>query len=345
MRTFCTYFDVNYLSRGLALYSSLREHAGPFRLHVLCMDKAAFDSLTALGFPEIKPIALEDLERKQPALLAAKTNRSRIEYYFTCTAALPLYVMDEWNDADLVTYLDADLFFFDNPSVLFDELGAGSVGIIAHGFPERLKDREQYGIYNVGWVSFRRDKAGIECLTWWRDRCVEWCYDRVEEGRFADQKYLDQWPSRFEGVVVLQHPGANLAPWNIDNHGIGESDGRATVDLRPLIFFHFHGLKQIGHWVYEPGWKEYGVKPSAVLRTRVYLPYIRTLRSVTRALSSRASLPEGVRITRAGNAASGFLRRFKHWLRELRRQSGEIANGQLIFCFGTKENVSTNISA
>ena len=344
MRTFCTYFDVNYLSRGLALYSSLREHAGPFRLHVLCMDKATFESLTALGIPGITPIALEDLERKQPALLAAKTNRSRIEYYFTCTAALPLYVMDEWNDADIVTYLDADLFFFDNPSALFDELGTGSVGIIAHRFPERLKDREQYGIYNVGWVSFRRDNAGIECLTWWRDRCVEWCYDRVEDGRFADQKYLDQWPSRFGNVVVLQHPGANLAPWNIDNHAIAAKHGHVTVDSKPLVFFHFHGLKQIGRWAYEPGWKEYGVQPSAVLRTKVYLPYIRTLRSVTRALASRAFLPEGVRITRADNAASGFLSRFRHWARTLRQESGQIVDGQLILCFGTKDSISTNTS-
>jgi hypothetical protein len=345
MMTFCTYFDINYLSRGLALYSSLREHALPFRLHVLCMDTAAFDSLTTLALPEITPIALEDLERRQPALLAAKTNRSRIEYYFTCTAALPLYILDEWQDVDIITYLDADLFFFESPAALFDELGAGSVGIVAHRFPEALKDREQYGIYNVGWVSFRRDKTGIECLTWWRDQCIEWCYDRVEEGRFADQKYLDQWPSRFDNVVVLQHPGANLAPWNIDNHVIDEKNGQVTVDSRPLIFFHFHGLKQVGRWVYEPGWKEYAVEPNTILRTKVYLPYIRALRSVTRALASHAFLPTGVRIAPAGTAVAGNLRRFKHWLTEMRRKSDEIAHGELILCFTREDTISMKLSA
>ncbi|MDO8722362.1 MAG: hypothetical protein Q7J31_09050, partial [Syntrophales bacterium] len=212
MYYFCTYFDRNYLSRGLAMYRSLREHCPEFRLWVLCMDEATLEASTQFDLPEVELISLPDFEKDDEPLVWAKQNRSQVEYYFTCTPSLPLYVLNHWPEVNLITYLDADLFFFASPAPLFEELGAGSVAIIGHRFPPHLRDKERYGIYNVGWLSFRRDENGFVCLNWWRERCIDWCYDREEDGRFADQKYLDDWPSRFQNLIVLQHKGANLAP-------------------------------------------------------------------------------------------------------------------------------------
>jgi hypothetical protein len=72
----------------------------------------------------------------------------------------------------------------------------------------------RFGIYNVGWVSVRRCEEGIKALRWWRERCIEWCHDFVDGDRFADQRYLDRLPGLFPHVHVIQHLGANLAPWN-----------------------------------------------------------------------------------------------------------------------------------
>src|SRR6266581_8063063 len=103
-RSFCTLFDRNYLSRGVALYRSLERQAGVggFTLHALCMDDESRDVLTRLDLPSLRVIPLTEFE--DPELLKAKGTRSRIEYYWTCTPSLPLFVMDRELNAEVVTY-------------------------------------------------------------------------------------------------------------------------------------------------------------------------------------------------------------------------------------------------
>jgi hypothetical protein len=287
MYQFCTYFDRNYLVRGLTLFRSLTRHAEPFVLWVLCFDDFTHDVLSRLGLPNLRPVRLQDFERGDEALLAAKKNRSQVEYYFTCTPSWPLYILNHYQDVDLITYVDADLFFYSSPAPIYEELGEQSALIIGHRFPEQLRHREKFGIYNVGLLCFRDDPRGRECLQWWRDRCLEWCYDRVEDGRFADQKYLDDWPARFQGVVVLQHKGAGVAPWNWMNYAISIQGNAAAVDAQPLIFYHFHGLKMWTPWLLDLGLSAYGRMPSG-LRRRLYAPYVRALKETCEWLRAAA---------------------------------------------------------
>jgi len=276
MHTFCTYFDQRYLARGLALHESLERHCADFRLWILCMDRECYQDLMRRQLANVYLIALEDFERNDATLLAVKSERSSTEYYFTCTPSLPLYIFRCFPEQDILTYLDADLFFFNDPAPLFDELGQGSVGIIEHRLPAELRHLEIYGIYNVGWITFRRDEQGLACLQWWRERCIEWCYDRVEPGRFADQKYLDQWPELFPGVRVLQHKGANVAPWNVSRYKLTAKGEQIFVDDQPLLFYHFHGLNQIRPWLYNPRLSYYRIQMSDVL-LRVHEMYIQVL--------------------------------------------------------------------
>lgn len=277
MYNFCTYFDQNYLSRGLALYQSLRKHCPDFKLWVLCMDQAAYEILEKRDLPGMHLFSLEEFERNDDLLLRAKQNRSRIEYYFTCTPSLPLFILNHYPEVDLITYLDADLFFFADPAQLFAEMDGKSIGIIGHRFPARLLYEEKNGIYNVGWLSFRRDENGLECLHWWRKLCLEWCYDRVEDDRFADQKYLDRFPERYGSDIILQHKGANVAPWNIENYILNANEAIVYVDNQPLLFFHFRGFKQVIPCVYDWGLWTYGLKMSQELMDYIYIPYIRAL--------------------------------------------------------------------
>src|SRR5688572_1233958 len=122
---FCTLFDRNYLHRGLALYRSLERVAKEFTLVVLCMDDESRATLSKLGLRHARLVTLDEFEDDE--LRAARANRSRIEYYWTCTPSLPLWVLDHEPAADLVTYVDSDLYFYSDPAPLFEEMAGCSV--------------------------------------------------------------------------------------------------------------------------------------------------------------------------------------------------------------------------
>lgn len=289
MQHFCTYFDINYLPRARALHASLLEHCPDFHLHALCFDDESYKRLTESAPSRVTAIRLADFERAHPALLSIKATRTQVEYYYTCGPCLPLYVFGQWPEADLVTYLDADLYFFSSPQPLFDELANRSIGAMPHQLPAFRKQRRQ-GIYNVGWLSFRRDRDGIACLEWWRDRCIEWCYDRYEDGKYADQFYLDQWPRMFHGFYEYDHPGANVAVWNVNDHRLSVRNGRVYCGDRPLIFYHFHGLKQLSRFIFNTNLSITLRPPNPVLKHHVYLPYILQLQALAERVNPTASI-------------------------------------------------------
>jgi hypothetical protein len=258
-RVFCTYFDSRYLARGLALYRSLFEVSRGMSLWILCLDQEVYAALRELALPSVRLIPLQRLEEAYPELLELTDGRNRLEYYFTLTPFLPLFVLRSSDAPAMITYVDADTFFFSNPEPLFDELGTESVGLTEHRFPSSSANRGAYGRFNVGWLTFRNDSIGRNALQWWRRRCLEWCFDRIEPGRFADQKYLDEFPALF-GAAVLNHPGANVAPWNVAGLALQKTGSELTVDGQPLIFFHFHGLRRLAKHVWQLGLVRYRVR-------------------------------------------------------------------------------------
>jgi len=329
-RDFCTYFDRHYIVRALAMRESLRAHIPRFTLWALCLDDESYDRLTDLELPDVVAIRLGELESADAGLAAAKATRSLVEYYFTCTPCLPLFLLERHREISQITYLDADLFFLNDPSPVFDEIGRGSVGIIEHRFPAALARLEKAGRYNVGWLTFRRDETGLACLRWWRARCLEACTDIASDGRYADQKYLDEWPARFDGVVVIQHRGANVAPWNIANYRLSGADGDLTVDGEPLLFFHFHGLRDRGRGRYETGLGGYGVNVSRLMMREIYLPYINTLWRIGRETSVGGSPLAGRARASTAADANGVGAALRTWKDVLAGRYLLIWNGCLI---------------
>ncbi|UFS69728.1 hypothetical protein LPW11_17760 [Geomonas sp. RF6] len=277
MRNFCTLFDANYLTRGVLMHRSLMEAGEPFTLYVVCFDPLSLQVLQRLALPHLVPIALEEFE--SPPLREVKKSRSRAEYCWTCASHVIRYVLERFR-LEEVTYLDADLFFYRPPSSVLAEYDAteGSVLLTEHRFAPLFESHLEYGRYCVQFVTFRNDRRGREALDWWCERTLEWCHDRLEDGRFGDQKYLDDWLERFEGVRVSSHIGAGVANWNVRQYRVAGSSEAPTVDGVPVLFFHFHMVK-----LFVSGRIDLGYLPLPREAVEIlYLPYLRRLATVER---------------------------------------------------------------
>jgi hypothetical protein len=243
---YCTLFDSYYLSRALVMYNSLVKHCPDFHLYVFAFDDRSESILKQLSLPHVTVIALSEFENQ--ALLEVKPGRTKGEYCWTCTPSIIDYSIKRFG-LNHCTYIDADLYFFSNPKPLLDEMRNDSVMITEHRYTRKYEQSTTSGIYCVQFVTFVNDDRGMKALTWWRDKCIEWCFDRFEDGKFGDQKYLDDWTTRFKGVHVLQHLGGGVAPWNVQQYEILKTDKgylvteKSTGNVNDLVFYHFHALR------------------------------------------------------------------------------------------------------
>jgi hypothetical protein len=199
--------------------------------------------LKKMNLPHATIIATDQFENEE--LKKIKTERTRREYYWTCTPSVILYSIENFK-LDACTYLDADLFFFDNPKILIDELGGNSILITDHRYDPSHNKAYKLGKYCVQFNTFKNNGDGLKALKWWRDRCNEWCYGTPEDGKFGDQKYLDDWLKRFQGVCELSNLGGGVAPWNVLQYEFFNKNGKvfgkvlSTKSEFNLVFYHFH---------------------------------------------------------------------------------------------------------
>lgn len=289
MHHFCTLFDSNYLSRGLAMYYSLRRNCEAFHLYIFAFDTIAYNILISENLPCVTVIPLADFEDED--LLKIKKARSIAEYCWTCTSSTILYILDTYK-VPMCTYIDADLFFYASPQPLFDELGARSILLTEHRFSPQYRSDLIKGRFCVQFISFRNDERGRVALHWWRRSCLKWCYAKLEDGKFGDQGYLNDWETRFEGVHVMQNLGGGIAPWNIQQYPIFAENGKlygthAQQDFE-LIFYHFHYLKFFTNGTLELGRRE--LTPNDL--SLIYVPYIQELLRIGKDISKKYGIPD-----------------------------------------------------
>ena len=193
-------------------------------------------------------------------------------------APLLLYVLEEYG-IDSVIYCDSDLFFFSDPNAIFHQWKGYDTLIC----PQRNDSEFEkvYGQFQSGFLGFRNRKNSIEILKWWKKNCIEWCFNQSDTKmeRWADQKYLDQIPTLFHSIKILDDPGIVAAPCNLiinNDFNVYKDNNTVLIDGCELMVYHFDSMEifnesAIDLWKFDP------LIFSKEIIDCIYTPYLNNL--------------------------------------------------------------------
>lgn len=245
---YCTLFNVNYLDKGIVLYESLERVCKDFMLYVLAMDDKCYDVLSDLSKKYLRPIKLSDFENDD--LLKAKNNRNFGEYCWTCSSSLIKYVLEQYNEP-ICTYIDADMCFYNDPSILIDEMIShnAEVLVVGHRFNAFEKEERERisGKYCVEFNTFLNSERAKALLDIWVTQCLESCTSTTGEGSLGDQMYLTNWTRDYDFVWETENLGAGVAPWNIKQYKLKSIENSqyklwCKGGRYNLVFYHFENI-------------------------------------------------------------------------------------------------------
>jgi hypothetical protein len=223
------------------MIESLRKWDSISSIHVLALDDKCRAQLERRfrGDGLLFVYGLEDIDTK--LITQLRQTREHREFCWTLGSVFSNWIMDR-EEKDLV-YLDADIYFFGNPGVILNEIDSADLAAIPHRFPERLRNYEINGRFNVQWVYFKASRIGRHALNQWASQCIDCCDYAPERGIIGDQKYLDEWPSLYATFREIEHLGAGVAPWNHELAEIKFENEQFWFGAHQMIFFHFHNLR------------------------------------------------------------------------------------------------------
>ncbi|MBQ6448728.1 MAG: cell envelope integrity protein TolA [Bacillus sp. (in: Bacteria)] len=276
-QNFCVIAGKEYCMKIMAFYESLVKNSNNFNLWVCCTDAITYKFLNEKNLKNMHLIRVEEIEDDQ--LRAVKQERMINEYCWTLKSFVIEYILKN-NDVEQVLYCDGDIYFFSNPDSIFNEWGFASIFLT----PQRDLDwvEQKYGKYQAGIVGFRKDETGLAAVQWWKDRCIEWCSVVESNGRFGDQKYLDQLPIMYENVQISSNLGVNAAPWNIiynNNFKISLQGDKVFINNDPLVAYHFSCLTIYSSDKYDL-WNMHQLNIQKEIMNYIYVPYLDHLERV-----------------------------------------------------------------
>ena len=250
---FCMVVSRTRLIQAIACFLSLYKTMDNFKVYILCADEESYEFLKEINLDKIVLVTISELNRKD--LLEIKATRKFNQYCWTLKPSFIKYIFTLDDSIKRVTYIDSDLFFYQNPNVIFENqpdasvlLSSGEIFLPMYSKEFNHTMQNLTGNFNSGFISFKKDINGLECVNWWDKMCVESCTSNPEDNKFGDQKYLDDMPFLFNNVYEITTPGINIGHWNYLKYKFTVSNDNIVVNNNKLIFYHFSGFRIISKY-------------------------------------------------------------------------------------------------
>jgi hypothetical protein len=248
MKYVCTISDINYLNRGLSLVNSLNKHNNDVFVYYLCMDKECYEVALSKKIKNIKFILIDDLinddsrfdkiiPSEEAIAMEQQTGicAKKMELNYKMSSYFPEYCFNKFK-IDHIIYSDSDIYFYESLDSIYQDIEDKSMGLVEH------RVQTNCGLFNVGIVFIKNDKAGREMLHTWIN-CVmnpDNIYAK-DYGTCGDQKYLELLYKLYKNnIKIIGEKTGHLAPWNLKNHGY-TIDGKIiwNGNIQKLTYIHF----------------------------------------------------------------------------------------------------------
>ena len=217
-------------------------------MYVLVSDETRSHSTIEVNDSSIEIIYWNEINTEMAAKIADKYRVAYLDGYRWSMKSVLLSYLTNVKQINKVVYVDPDIYFYQSPAFLFEELEDSDVlltphwrGKIPEVNPVNFALQFQEGIYNAGFIAVNA-KAQL-ALEWWANACLYKCEPDKEAGILDDQSYLNLLPVYFDNVKILKHQGCNVANWNRDVCKRELNDDGETIinDKYPIIFIHYTG--------------------------------------------------------------------------------------------------------
>ncbi|MEE8586202.1 MAG: glycosyltransferase, partial [Acidobacteriota bacterium] len=242
--TACTIVSNNYLPFARVLARSFLGHHPAGRFSVLIVDRP--DQKIDYAAEPFEVFFVEDLDIPAFRNMAYRYNVLELN-----TAVKPYFLADlhQRSQYSRICYFDPDILILNDLSGLYRQLGQSDLLLTPH-ITDPLDDQAHpserdilnAGIYNLGFLGVSFNPRTLRFLRWWQSRLHRHGINRIEEGLFVDQKWMDFAPAFLPRAEVLRDPGCNVAYWNLAQRRPEQHEGAWLVEGRPLRFFHFSGF-------------------------------------------------------------------------------------------------------
>lgn len=239
----------NYLAQANALGQSLLFHNPHYAFKIGLVDKKIIQiDYTAIQFEivEVESIKMAAFNGMFKRYSITELNTAVKPYFIN-------YFFDNFKDYDSIIYLDPDIYVYSSFSALDNQLKRQDIILTPHCRSSindnQLPSENEFlnaGLYNLGFIALKKGSESKKLINWWSSRLETKAYIDFANGMFTDQIWLNFAPLFYENVGILEHPGYNMAYWNLHERFLTDKyEIKYKEQFYPLVFFHFSGYDPI----------------------------------------------------------------------------------------------------
>lgn len=251
MKIIFTICSNNYLAQAKALGDSLRNTNPDYKFFIGLVDLLSEDIAyeNEIGHPIIlsHEIGIPDFDSLWKKFNIIELNTCVKPFYLE-------YFTEKYSDLTHLMYFDPDTFVFGNLLNIENELSDHKEIILTPHIltpiplDSKMPDEQTFlnhGTYNLGFIGIKNPKSNLSFFRWWGERTYKIGFDKVAEGLFVDQLWMNLTPIFFENTIVSKNSGLNMGPWNLHERYLSKNqDLKLNVNNKDeLIFYHFSNYK------------------------------------------------------------------------------------------------------